>query len=120
MDNPCLSCGACCAFFRVSFYWVEADAALGGGVPTELVVPVNAHLLAMRGTEHQPARCGALQGEIGLQTQCVIYPQRPSPCRELAPWDEEFQPNDKCERARAAHGLPPLPVLRTRAPGSGG
>ncbi|MDX1269447.1 MAG: YkgJ family cysteine cluster protein, partial [Oceanisphaera sp.] len=21
--NPCLTCGACCAFFRVSFYWGE-------------------------------------------------------------------------------------------------
>ncbi|HAO2094658.1 TPA: YkgJ family cysteine cluster protein, partial [Escherichia coli] len=19
--NPCMTCGACCAFFRVSFYW---------------------------------------------------------------------------------------------------
>lgn len=27
--NPCLSCRACCAFFRVSFYWAEAD---DGGV----------------------------------------------------------------------------------------
>ncbi|WP_142908916.1 CxxCxxCC domain-containing protein, partial [Klebsiella pneumoniae] len=23
--NPCMTCGACCAFFRVSFYWAEAD-----------------------------------------------------------------------------------------------
>ncbi|EGR9493162.1 YkgJ family cysteine cluster protein, partial [Escherichia coli] len=22
--NPCMTCGACCAFFRVSFYWAEA------------------------------------------------------------------------------------------------
>ncbi|MEG6657786.1 YkgJ family cysteine cluster protein, partial [Pseudomonas aeruginosa] len=22
-DNPCLTCGACCAHFRVSFYWGE-------------------------------------------------------------------------------------------------
>ncbi|EEC8989014.1 TPA: YkgJ family cysteine cluster protein [Escherichia coli] len=25
--NPCMTCGAYCAFFRVSFYWVEADDA---------------------------------------------------------------------------------------------
>ncbi|HBP8873638.1 TPA: YkgJ family cysteine cluster protein, partial [Escherichia coli] len=25
--NPCMRCGACCAFFRVSFYWAEADDA---------------------------------------------------------------------------------------------
>jgi hypothetical protein len=29
-DNPCVSCGACCAHFRVSFYWAEADDAPGG------------------------------------------------------------------------------------------
>ncbi|OZZ73507.1 zinc/iron-chelating domain-containing protein, partial [Klebsiella pneumoniae] len=22
--NPCMTCGACCAYFRVSFYWAEA------------------------------------------------------------------------------------------------
>ncbi|EAX0008081.1 YkgJ family cysteine cluster protein, partial [Salmonella enterica] len=21
--NPCMTCGACCAYFRVSFYWAE-------------------------------------------------------------------------------------------------
>ncbi|WP_374212354.1 YkgJ family cysteine cluster protein [Thiothrix subterranea] len=25
--NPCMTCGACCASFRVSFYWGETDAA---------------------------------------------------------------------------------------------
>ncbi|MLR39642.1 YkgJ family cysteine cluster protein, partial [Salmonella enterica subsp. enterica] len=23
--NPCMTCGACCAYFRVSFYWAEGD-----------------------------------------------------------------------------------------------
>ncbi|THB82127.1 YkgJ family cysteine cluster protein, partial [Pantoea allii] len=23
ISNPCVSCGACCAHFRVSFYWAE-------------------------------------------------------------------------------------------------
>ena len=31
--NPCMTCGACCIFFRVSFYWSEADDA-GGTIPT--------------------------------------------------------------------------------------
>jgi len=36
-DNPCLSCGACCAAFRVSFYWREADGGeSGGAVPPAL------------------------------------------------------------------------------------
>jgi len=29
MSNPCLSCGACCAFFRASFHWLETAAAYG-------------------------------------------------------------------------------------------
>ena len=36
VSHPCLTCGACCAFFRVSFHWSEADPALGGQVPFEL------------------------------------------------------------------------------------
>ncbi len=23
-ENPCINCGACCAYFRVSFYWAES------------------------------------------------------------------------------------------------
>jgi len=32
IDNPCLTCGACCAYFRVSFYFGECVSA-GGAVP---------------------------------------------------------------------------------------
>jgi len=32
-NNSCLSCGACCAHCRVSFYWAEADDVTRGGVP---------------------------------------------------------------------------------------
>lgn len=31
-NNPCVSCGACCAYFRVSFYWAESESG-GGTVP---------------------------------------------------------------------------------------
>ena len=37
--NPCMTCGACCAYFRVSFYWAEADDA-GGPVPSALTEPL--------------------------------------------------------------------------------
>ena len=30
MSNPCLSCGACCAFFRASFHWLETTSAPDG------------------------------------------------------------------------------------------
>jgi len=108
MSNPCLQCGACCAYFRVSFYWSEAEAFLGGTVPPELTEPLNPQRVAMRGTLHSPMRCVALEGEVGESVCCTIYPGRPSPCRELEPWDAGGRPDEKCSRARAAHQLPPL------------
>ncbi|MEG0249014.1 MAG: YkgJ family cysteine cluster protein, partial [Pseudomonas sp.] len=27
--NPCLDCGACCGYFRVSFFWGECQSAGG-------------------------------------------------------------------------------------------
>lgn len=112
--NPCLTCGACCGFFRVSFYWGECASA-GGVVPDELTTQVSPTLAAMCGTESKPARCTALLGEIGQQVSCSIYAQRSSTCREFeAAWYEGV-PNDRCNDARAFHGLPPLfpdqPVL---------
>ncbi|HWU69743.1 MAG TPA: YkgJ family cysteine cluster protein, partial [Pseudoxanthomonas sp.] len=38
--HPCLSCGACCAIFRVSLHWSEADPEQGGRVPIELTEPL--------------------------------------------------------------------------------
>lgn len=108
MGNPCLGCGACCAYFRVSFYWSEADLFLGGSVPLELTEPLNHYRSAMRGTLHAPVRCIALEGEIGNQVSCAIYANRASPCRELEPWGADGQPSEKCTKARAAHNLPPL------------
>ncbi|HET8898365.1 MAG TPA: YkgJ family cysteine cluster protein [Rhodanobacteraceae bacterium] len=109
MAHPCLSCGACCAHFRVAFHWFEADAASGGTVPPELAVKLDPHRLAMRGTEAgRTPRCTALQGQVGVAAHCGIYAQRPSPCRELQPAWEFGQPSPQCDRARAAHRLAPL------------
>ncbi|MGN2398423.1 YkgJ family cysteine cluster protein, partial [Klebsiella quasipneumoniae] len=46
--NPCMTCGACCAYFRVSFYWAEADDA-GGLVPAALTEPLTPFLRCMSG-----------------------------------------------------------------------
>jgi len=113
MDNPCQSCGACCAYFRVSFYWSEAVPELGGTVPPELTAPLNATRCAMAGTLHAPTRCVALEGQIGTAVACRIYPLRSSTCRELEPWDDDGQPNEKCARARSHHQLEPLPSRET-------
>lgn len=107
MSHPCLRCGACCAWFRVAFHWSEAEPALGGAVPATLAVRVDPHRLAMKGTEGGRSRCVALDGTIGRAAACTIYPQRPSPCRELEP-ATAARPSAQCDRARLAHGLAPL------------
>ena len=99
--HPCLTCGACCASFRVDFSVHETEE-LGGCVPDGLVVPVTDHTARMRGTDHAQPRCAALTGQVGRQAACGIYEWRPSPCREFE------EGSDACARARARHGLPPL------------
>ena len=108
MGNPCLRCGACCAYYRASFYWTEADPFLGGSVPPELTVPLTPHLVAMRGTTHPPMRCVALDGTVGDQVSCTIYERRSTSCHDVEPWEEDGNPGMRCTKARAAHGLPPL------------
>jgi Fe-S-cluster containining protein len=108
MPNPCLTCGACCAHFRVSFYWTEADPQAGGPTPPDLTTKVTPHQAVMRGTEQPSPRCVALEGTIGKSVRCAIHPLRPSPCREFqASWIDGAH-NERCDRARAAYGLPPL------------
>ena len=97
--GPCLTCGACCGAFRVSFYWAEAEVR---GLPEPATEKVNPWLSCMAGTNAERPRCAALEGTIGREVACRVYAARPSPCREVEPGD------DKCRRARALHGLPPL------------
>lgn len=116
--NPCLACGACCAFFRASFYWGETDAASGGAVPVDLTQPISPHRVAMLGTDQPEPRCIALQGDIGQKVCCIIHPVRASVCRDFpASWSDGVH-NEACDRARARHGLPPLqpePVIERAA-----
>ncbi len=99
--SACQDCGACCASFRVSFYWAEADDG-GGTVPAGLTERRDAFHRCMRGTWSATPRCIALQGEIGRQVGCSIYPLRSSACREL------HAGSPQCHRARQHWGLPPL------------
>jgi Fe-S-cluster containining protein len=108
VSNPCTSCGACCAAYRVSFYCGETDGFPGGCVPSGLVEQVTSVMACMRGTAAQPPRCVALQGEIGKSVSCAIYEQRPSPCREFAPLAAVGRSDEACADARRRHGLPPL------------
>ncbi len=102
MSQECIKCGACCAFFRVSFYWGETNVHSQGTVPVELTTSISPHHVCMKGTERKPARCVALTGDVGREVSCSIYEQRSSTCREFEAGTED------CNRARALHGIAPL------------
>ena len=105
MPHPCLSCGACCATFRVSLHWSEAEPALGGRVPVELTEPVRTHELAMRGTSQSRPRCVALDADIGRSSRCTIHARRPAACAAVAASWESGEASGQCDRARLEHGL---------------
>lgn len=111
-DDHCTRCGACCAAFRVDFHCSElvgGNGALSGeGVPVALTYPVTGSLVRMRGTDEAAPRCIALAGQIGHSVRCTIYAERPSPCRDFAPYAALGIGEDACDRARARHGLAPL------------
>lgn len=116
MGHPCLSCGACCAHFRVAFHWSEADPTTGGITPAGLTEAFDPHRVVMRGTQSRTPRCVALHGEVGRQVACSIYAQRPSPCHALVAAWENGLPSPQCDRARLAHGLPVLTPLQWAEP----
>lgn len=99
--HPCLTCGACCAGFRVDFAREELQSE-GGQVPDGLAVDLTPGLCRMRGTDHRSPRCAALTGTVGTAVSCGIYEWRPSPCREFEAG------SDACNKARRWYRLPPL------------
>ena len=106
--SPCLSCGACCAFYRASFYWTEASDDASGGVPADMTEKLNDFRLAMKGTGGSSPRCIALNGFIGRAVACSIYERRASVCREFEPSWKTNAANPRCDKARAAWGLAAL------------
>lgn len=69
------------------------------GVPQKYAVHVIHRTWRMKGSDDPSPRCSALQGEIGKNARCKIYPLRPGPCHELE------VASDACNRARRRHGL---------------
>ena len=112
--NPCIQCGACCAFFRVSFFWEESAPDDPLGVPAELTEENDEMFQSMKGTNQHSPRCIALQGKIGRQVSCAIYAQRSSTCREFGLHETDHVISvssidlDRCNQARKAWNLPPL------------
>ena len=119
--HPCQTCGACCAYFRVSFYWREAEEAAEGRhapVPVELTDEGTAMFRVMKGTsDKHHVRCVALEGKVGDAVSCSIYSLRPTPCREFTASFEAGEHEPRCDQARAKYNLKPL-TRRDWAPAS--
>ena len=108
-SNPCVSCGACCSYFRVEFYWREAEKDSEHKVPKKLTEDLNSFKRCMKGTLYKNGnRCTALAGKVGKSVGCTIYSNRPSPCRNFQYSYADGKPSKRCDEARAAHGLKPL------------
>lgn len=74
-------------------------------MPDGMSVTLTPSLCRMRGTDDGPPRCVALEGEIGRSVRCTIYADRPSPCRDFAPYAALGIGEEGCDRARRKHGL---------------
>jgi len=71
----------------------------------------------MIGMDGSTPRCIALEGNIGEKVRCTIYENRSSVCRDFdASWIKGL-PNERCDKARAAWGLPPLEQDAWNSPG---
>ena len=108
--NICITCGACCAFYKASFYWAEADDMIPDGVPCELTEKSDHYCLVMKGTNHANPRCIALVGDIGKSVFCSIYNRRSSTCKNFEPFWENALIGSRCDKARIAWGLKSLKI----------
>jgi len=77
-------------------------------VPEGLADAVTATLCRMRGTDHQPPRCAALVGTVGVKVHCGIHGERPSPCREFGVRAPQGIGDEACDAARRRKNLPPI------------
>lgn len=107
--HPCQKCGACCASFRVSFYWMQAESYVENSVPQSFAEDLDLSTRCMKGTndKHHP-KCTALMGRVGHLVNCSIYQNRPSPCRNFKASYENGKHEPRCDEARAKHGLKPI------------
>jgi Fe-S-cluster containining protein len=108
--HPCLTCGACCSYFFVSFDARELTPEFGPWqVPDYLTIIAEDGSPTMLGTDilHRP-RCTALAGRVGKSSSCQIYSQRPGTCRNFKASYEGGIKNPRCDEARAFHALPAL------------
>lgn len=101
-------CGACCAYFRVSFYWAEAKKG-GGTVPDAMTEQVTPFISCMSGTNSKSPRCSACRAKsVTLFPVQFIVTAHP-PAMNL---NGQEMPGFiiRTVIAPARYGLPPLPI----------
>lgn len=106
MENPCLTCSACCDHPEP---WATIDLTLEdlARVPAEMTVPSGfGNILKMRKIGN---RCVALVGTVGVDARCSIYENRPTICRDYDAGKRVVE----CNACRTPHGLAPLPLIQT-------
>jgi len=106
MELDCGACGACC-------FNPQANVEQGFDFYVEIDDP-RSKLVTDRGLKRKFVnhddhgrphlrllgdRCAALRGALGKHVRCVVYAQRPRPCRRVTPGDVD------CIRARRERGL---------------
>lgn len=105
--HPCLTCGACCNSYRVSFHYSEMLTE-SHGVPEELSTQTTPYQNAMNGTNQEHPRCVAFIGEVGEVSSCAIYANRPGCCRLFKASFENGECDLMCESARRGKNMAPL------------
>ena len=106
--NPCLECDACSTGYRASFCRAESILVQPNGVPIKMTDKLNDFRLVMKGSNDLRPRCIALMGFIGKKVHCSIYTQRAAVCSYFHALWENGIPNECCDRARLAWGLPAI------------
>ncbi len=99
---PCMSCGACCSYFKVQF-----DRKYNPQVPWQKITVIKNSQAVMIGTEEFKGRCESLEGVVGESCKCKIYSSRPDVCESFPVWLNNGLQNPKCMAARKHHGLKP-------------
>lgn len=92
-DSPCQACGACCTL---------APTKMPGERRWPAKWPMEASIWSVKQLKQVDGQCIFLQGEIGKQTGCKVYSDRPKCCSEFPVGGAH------CNRARVKKDLPVL------------
>jgi Fe-S-cluster containining protein len=73
-----------------------------------MIGPLDPSHSFMKGTESKSPHCIALKGIVGTRVECLIYQNRPSPCRNFIRSWEHNRGNFLCDKARSYYNLQPF------------